>query len=242
MNRFEVAAEPAMVALLGLFDLGDVGLELFLVEERRAVDALEHLAIGVALPVSPGDREQLERPDLAGVGNVRPAAEVDKFALAIKAQDAVLVQLVVDMLDLQRLTQVGDELPRLGHGQAEPFERLGILHDAGHFGLDRGEIVLGETSAGNLDVIVKAGGRRRSERQPHAREKPHDGPGHDVCRRVPQDIERLAVLGGQNPHLDRRGVAVLERAIEVDDPCPAPPPPPPRPPAACQCQQPPRAG
>ena len=89
-----------MVALLGLLDLGEVGVEVLLVEERGAVDALEHLAVGVALPVGPGDREQLERADLAGVGDVRAPAEVDELALAVEAQDAVLVQLVVDVLDL----------------------------------------------------------------------------------------------------------------------------------------------
>ena len=103
-----------MVALLGLLDLREVGVEVLLVEERGAVDALEHLAVGLAFPVGAGDREQLERPDLAGVGDMRPAAEVDELALAVEAQDAVLVQLVVDVLDLEGLAQVGDELAGLG--------------------------------------------------------------------------------------------------------------------------------
>ena len=216
-EEVEVAAEPAMVAFLGLFDLGDVGLQLLLVEERGAVNALKHLAVGPALPVSPGDREQLERPDLAGVGNMRPAAQVDKLPLAIEAQDAVLVQLVVDVLDLERLAQVGDELPRLGDRQAEPLERLGVLDDPGHLGLDGGEVVLGEASSGHLDVVIKAAGGRRSKGEPHAGKDPHDGPGHDVRRRVPQDVECLAVPGREDPHLDRGGVAIFERTIEVDD-------------------------
>ena len=117
-EQVQLLAEPAMVALLGLFDLGEVGVEVLLVEERGAVDALEHLAVGLPLPVGPGDREQLERADLAGVGDVRAAAEVDELALAVEAEDAVLVQLVVDVLDLERLAQVGDELAGLGDRQA----------------------------------------------------------------------------------------------------------------------------
>ena len=126
-EQAQLLAELAVVALLGLLDLGEVGVEVLLVEEGGAVDALEHLAVGVALPVGPGDREELERADLAGVGDVRPAAEVDELPLAVEAEDAVLVQLVVDVLDLVRLAQVVDELPGLGDGQAEPLERLGVL-------------------------------------------------------------------------------------------------------------------
>ena len=77
-----------------------MGVEVLLVEERGAVEALQHLAVGLALPVGAGDGEQLERADLAGVGNVRAAAQVDELALAIEAQDAELLQLVVDVLDL----------------------------------------------------------------------------------------------------------------------------------------------
>ena len=117
---------------------------------------------------------------------------------------------------LKRLAQVGDELAGLGDRQAEPLERLGVLDDPGHLGLDRREVVLGEAAAGHVDVVVEAVGGGRAEGEPDAREEPHDGPGHDVGRRVPEDVERLAVLGRQDPQLDR-SVAVLERAIEVDD-------------------------
>ncbi len=203
-EQVQLAAEPAVVALLRLLDLGDVGLELLLVEERGAVDALKHLAVGPALPVGTGDREQLECADLAGVGDVRASAEVDELALAVEAEDAVLVQLVVDVLDLERLAEVGDELPGLGDRQGEPLERLGVAGDLRHLGLDGGEVVLGEVPAGDHDIIIEAIGGGRPERQSDAREQPHDGPGHDVGGRVPQDVERLAVPGREDPQLDGR--------------------------------------
>src|SRR5262245_63689081 len=103
-----------MVALLGLLDLRDVSVQVFLVEERRAVNSLEHWPVGLAFPVSAGNRKQLERAHLAGMRNVRPSAKVDKFPLAVKAQHAELVQLVVDVLDLEGLTQVGDEAAGIG--------------------------------------------------------------------------------------------------------------------------------
>ena len=235
-EQAELLAELAMVALPGLLDLREVGVELLLVEEGRAVDALEHLAVGLPLPVGAGDREQLERPDLAGVGDVRAPAEVDELALAVEAEDAELVQLVVDVLDLERLAQVGDELAGLVDGQAEPLERLGVLEDPGHLGLDGREVILREVAAVDLDVVIEPLGRRRPERQPDAREQPHDGPGHDVRGGMAEDVERLAVPGRQDPQLDRAG-SFRSRSRAAGPgrrPCRWPRPPPPRRPAACR--------
>ena len=100
VNSLQLLAEHAMVALLRLFELVQVGVEVLLVEEGGAVEALELLAVGVVLPVGAGDAEQLERADLAGVRDVRAAAQVDELALAVEAQRRVLLQVVVDVLDL----------------------------------------------------------------------------------------------------------------------------------------------
>ena len=78
-EEVELLAELAVVALLGLFDLLEVLFQVLLGEERGAVDALELLVLLVALPVGAGDREQLERLDLRGVRDVRPAAEIDEL-------------------------------------------------------------------------------------------------------------------------------------------------------------------
>ena len=127
------------------------------------------------------------------------------------------MQLLVDVLDLEGLAQVGDELAGLGHRQREPLERLGVLGDAGHLGLDGREVVLREVPARDDDIIIEAVGGRGSEGQPDAREQPHDGAGHDMGRRVPQDVERLAVPRGEDLQLDRRFMAILQRPIQVDD-------------------------
>ena len=214
--QIQLAAEPAMVAFLGFLELGELGVELFLVEERRAVNALKHVAVGPPFPVGPGDREQLVGTDLAGVGNMRAAAEVDELTLPVEAQHAVLVQLFVDMLDLERLPQVGDELAGFLDGKREPLEWLGVLEDAGHLGLDRREIVFRQVMPGHDNVVIKAVCRGRTERELDARIQPHDGPRHDVGRRMAQDVERLAILGSQDPHVDR-AVAVFERSVEIDD-------------------------
>ena len=52
-----------MIALLGLLEVGQVRIEVALLEERRAVDALQLLALGIAAPVGPGDLRELESRD-----------------------------------------------------------------------------------------------------------------------------------------------------------------------------------
>ena len=71
-EEVQVAAEPAMVAFLGLFDLGDVGLQVLLVEERGAVDALKHLAVGWPFQYAPAIESSLNAPTLPAWGMCGP--------------------------------------------------------------------------------------------------------------------------------------------------------------------------
>ena len=73
-----------MVALLGFLDELDVLLELLVGRERHAVDPLEHLGLLVAAPVGPGDRDELERPDVRCPSQVRTAAQVIELPLVIQ--------------------------------------------------------------------------------------------------------------------------------------------------------------
>src|ERR1017187_4142087 len=77
-EEVELLAELAVVALLGLFHLFEVGVEILGGEEGGAVNALELLVVLVALPVGAGDTEQLEGLDLRGVGDMGAAAEIDE--------------------------------------------------------------------------------------------------------------------------------------------------------------------
>ena len=66
VEQVELAPQAAMVAAASLLDLSEVGVEIGLAEERRAVDARQHRARGVAPPVGTRRREQLERLDGLG--------------------------------------------------------------------------------------------------------------------------------------------------------------------------------
>ena len=196
--------------------MDEISVEFLLVEERGAVKALEHLAIDAAFPVRAGDRQELKSADLPRPRNVRSAAEVDEFALAIKAQNAVLMQFLVDMFDFIRLPQVEAKFTSFRHGQGEAFERFVELEDLGHFGFDRRKVVFGEGTFAKIDVVIEAGRSGRTEGEFRAFEEAEDGAGHDVGGRVPQDVERLAIARGEQAQFDR-AVRGFERPVEIDD-------------------------
>ena len=100
-----------VVALDGLLALFEVGVQLFLLREGDAVDALERFTLAVAAPVGSVAGGQLDAValDAAGGVEVRIGAEVGELALLVEADDGVLGQ-VVDELDLERLVLLLHEL------------------------------------------------------------------------------------------------------------------------------------
>lgn len=110
---FQLTAELVVVAPAGLLLLLQVFVQLLLLREGNAVDALEHLALRIAAPVSAAALRQLEGVclDAAGAVQMRACAQVRELALRVERDDGVLGQ-VVDELDLIRLT----ERLHIGHG------------------------------------------------------------------------------------------------------------------------------
>ena len=105
------------------------------------------------------------------------------------------------MLHLQHLAQVLAELDRLLAIHLHPLQRLVLLDDPGHLGLDPGEIPLGDRVL-QLEVVVKAAVNRRSEGQLDAVEQPHHRPGHHVGGRMAHDLQGLGILLGDQPERD----------------------------------------
>ena len=113
-----------MIAPLGLFQLTQMIVEFLLGEKRGAVQSLQLLARGVALPVCPGHRQQLHRADRPGAGHVRTAAQIDELALTIERDGRFFGQPVRKVLHLQRLVQIAAELDGLLAIHLDPLERL----------------------------------------------------------------------------------------------------------------------
>src|SRR5208337_1722025 len=84
-EEVKLLAQDAMVAARSFFQAREVLVEILLREKGRAVDALQLGILFVAEPVGAGERTDLEGLDAASGRHMRAAAEVDEFAVAVKA-------------------------------------------------------------------------------------------------------------------------------------------------------------
>src|SRR3546814_356869 len=87
VEEVHLPPEAPVIALLGLLQHGEVGLQPLLVLPAGAVDALELGIARVAAPVGTGDLGQLEgMAELARRGQMRADAEVETVALAVDGE------------------------------------------------------------------------------------------------------------------------------------------------------------
>src|SRR5690606_28777440 len=155
MEEIHCAPEPAMIPLLGLLELLEVGLEILLIGPGGAVDALQLRLAGIAPPIAARDLLQLERiADLTRRGHMRATAEVEPFALPIDL-DLFVLRNGVDELDLELLALLAE----VGFGLlAAPdllLERLVALDDLAHPRFDLRQIVRMERLVAE-EVVIKA--------------------------------------------------------------------------------------
>ncbi len=211
-EQVELLAQYAVVALLRLLDLLQVLVEVFLAEERGAVDALELRVLLVAQPVGAGDAGQLERLDLAGGRNVRPAAEVHELAGLVERDffvglgellDEVTLHEVTLALELLQPFRAGDELARVG---------LVALRDLLHLFFDSCQVLGGERLLA-MEVVEETALGRRTVSELGLWEKFEHRGRHQVRRRVPVHLQRLGVAVGQDAHF---GV-LLDGPRQIDE-------------------------
>ena len=189
MEQVELAAELAVVALLGFLDLLEVSVELFLLRERRAVDARQHRIVAVAAPIGAGHLHQLERvADLAGRGHVRAAAEVEPVALEIDL-DRLVAGNGVDQLDLEVLALVAEHL--LGLLAIPDFLGEGFVarDDLAHLLFDRGEIFRRERLVAE-EVVIEAVLDHRADRDLRARPQRLHRFGQHMGGVMPDQLQR----------------------------------------------------
>ena len=124
-EKLQFLAELAMVALLRFLEHGEVFVELRLVLEGGAVDALELRVLLVAFVVGAGDVGELERADVSRAHDVRAGAEIDELAVAIE-RDRFARRNVFDDIELELARSVRAHLaPR-----AVRFSPCRVLHRA----------------------------------------------------------------------------------------------------------------
>jgi hypothetical protein len=212
VEEIELRAQPAVVALLGLLPLREPRLQRLPVEERGAVDALEHRVPVIASPVRPGTRQQLDDAHPARRGTVRPQAEVDPVTVRVEGEGPrPLGHDVLDDLDLEGLALGLEEGDGVGGRHLRALEGEIAGDDGVRLGLDPCEVVGGERRVAR-EVVVEAVLDRRTDGHLGAGEEPLDRVGHDVRRVVADDFQRLGVLAGE----DLEGRVLLQRPREID--------------------------
>ena len=195
MKQIELAAELAVIAFFGFLDLPQIGVELFLLGECRAVDPRQHRIVAVAAPIRARDLHQLERiADLAGGRHVRPAAEIEPVALEIDL-DRLVAGNGVDQLDLEVLALVAEHL--LGLLAAPHFlgERLVARDDLAHLFFDRGEIFRRERFVAE-EIVIEAVFDHRTDRHLGARPQRLHGLRQHMRRVMPDQLQRAGIVAG----------------------------------------------
>src|SRR3989338_314811 len=104
-EELEFLTEFPMVAFFRFLKPGDITIELGLALKRRAVYPLEHPVLLVAAPVCPGYRKQLKDLDLAGRGNMRPSAKINKIRILVYRN--FVIRYLLNELDLVRFDHLG---------------------------------------------------------------------------------------------------------------------------------------
>ena len=205
-----------MVALLGFLDLLEVGVELFLLGERRAVDARQHRVVRVAAPIGARHLHQLEGvADLAGRTHMRAAAEVEPVALEIDL-DRLVAGNGVDQLDLEGLALVAEHL--LGLLAVPHFLGEGLVarDDLAHPLFDRRKVFRRERLVAE-EVVVKAVLDHRADGDLRARPQRLHGFRQHMRRVMPDQFQRTRIVAVDqfDPGVVRnRIVEIGDRAVE----------------------------
>ncbi len=99
-EKLQLFPEFAVVALLRFLEHGEVFVELGLVLEGGAVDALELRILFVAFVVGAGHVRETKGADVASAHDMRPGAEIREIAVAID-RDRLVLRNVLDDIELE---------------------------------------------------------------------------------------------------------------------------------------------
>ncbi len=190
VEQVQRLAQLAVVALLGLLELLQVRVQVLLLEEGGAVDALQHGLVGVAAPVGTRGGKHLHVTDALGGVDVRSPAQVHETAHGINGDR--LTGDVVDEFELVALSEFSEVFSRtrLVPVLAGDFELL--LEQLVHAFLDAFE-VFGRERLLHLEVIVEPVVDGRADGELRVREQLHDGVRQHVRRGMPQQVQALLV-------------------------------------------------
>ena len=195
VEQVHLAAQFAVVALRGLLQHGQMGLEFIAVQEGGAIDALQHRAIAVAAPIGAGHMHQLEGVGghLPGVLQMRPTAEILPVAVPIHPQRLVAGDRV-DQLDLVGL--VIRLVMRDGAGAVPDFGGHGVAlgDDLAHLLFDHGKVFGGEGLC-TVEIVIPAVVDHRADGDLDGGPDLLHGAGHDMGQIMAHQFQRGRAVG-----------------------------------------------
>ena len=214
-EQAELAPKLAVVALLGLFNLREVRLQILVGEERGAVDALHRLIARVAFPVRIRRAQQLERLQLAGRRDVGADAEInERFRIldCVAGHFSLPCSLLVDQLHLKQLAPLREE--RLGLVPRPHLALVGQIFGRQilHLLLDGVEI-LGHERTIDDEVVEETFVGRGSDAALRSGEELRHRRRQQMRAAVPVERQRFRAAVGDDAD---RGI-FLERAGEIDE-------------------------
>ena len=197
-EEVKLPAELAMVALCRLLKHMEVGIQILLLLERRAVDTLQHLVLLAAAPVCTRNTLQFECLDLARTHDVRTRAEIRELALCIGGDDLVLGQ-ILDQLDLVVLALRTEIFDCLRTRNLAPLGFQILLDNLLHFLFEVTQIGLRQLTV-NVKVVVEPILDRRTNGELHiaVRIEPLHRLCQDMCGSVAQRMATARILKGQH--------------------------------------------
>ena len=153
--QVELLADLAVVALGGLFQTLQIGLELLLVSPGSTVDTLQHLVVGVATPVGAGHLQQLEVVAVTHVGHVRATTHVDVLFVMIETWLVITGNVLIQDFDLVRLAARLEYIARFLPGDFFLDDVVILGYQRQHALFQGSQIFIGQGTV-KINVIVEA--------------------------------------------------------------------------------------
>ncbi len=193
-EELEILAELAVVALPRLLKLVEVLLQLLGIEEGGAVEPLQHGILLIPPPVGAGKAGQLEGLEPAGMGQMRPPAEVDEFAYLIERNG--VGSKLAQQLNLVGLALLFKAPNRLVAGNLGTHKGSCAGDELLHPRLDALEVVRGEGCA-QVEIVVEAVGNRGADGHLDlAAEEIDNRMGHEMGGTVAENLKPLRHIDG----------------------------------------------
>ena len=223
VEEVHLAADAAVVALLGLFQTAQVLVEGLLVEEADAVEARQLVGVGVAMPIGAGHRHHLVVLQQARRRHMRTGAEI--FEVGTGRAGGVERQrrraLGQGALGVVGLVEVALRAGQAGGGVAvDAGEGPVGGADLRHLGLDGREVVAGHRPRRG-HVVIEPVIEGRAVGQAGARQQAADRLGQHMRARMAQQAQggRVVIAAGEDADLRiavETGGEVAHLAVDLD--------------------------